>query len=283
MCIRDRFWGMQSLDDSIIFFTASKLLNKQEFRTTNHYFILNDKELENHHRLENVTLLNDDVFFDIQKESLNTIFPIKWEEKKIVGITGTNGKTSVANFTEQLLNLNSCKAFSVGTLGVRSNNQDIDDINGMTTPDLINLHKCLFKHYKKHDVAVIEVSSHGVALKRIWGLEFDIIAWTNFTQDHLDFHETVEHYFQTKKNFFDHYLKKDGQRFVSDSDPSLVEKLDQNKFELSKSLNDKSFQLLPDHINSGFNLKNIELSYICLLYTSPSPRDRTRSRMPSSA
>ena len=276
---KDVCWGMESQEDSIIFFTAKKLLDREELLQTNHYSILNDKDSEDISGLKNVTLLDDDLFFDIQKESLNTVLPIEWENKKIIGITGTNGKTSVANFTEQLLNLNSCKAFSVGTLGVRSNNQDIDDINGMTTPDLINLHKCLFKHYHQHDIAVIEVSSHGVALKRIWGLEFDIIAWTNFTQDHLDFHETVEHYFQSKKTFFDNYLKKNGKRFVSDSDPDLLMKLDKKMFKQAGPLDDEYFRLLPGHINSGFNLKNIELAYaiVSLFISKVNYLDRLQS------
>lgn len=128
----------------------------------------------------------------------------------IYAITGTNGKTSTAEFTRQILQFLGKKSASIGTLGVMCD----DDISqhlqssSLTTPDLVSLYKNLstLKKFGVDDVA-IEVSSIGLEQKRIAGLNISVGAFTNFTQDHLDYHKTMVEYFRCKMILFQNVLQ----------------------------------------------------------------------------
>ncbi len=127
----------------------------------------------------------------------------------IYGITGTNGKTSTAEFTRQILQFLGKKSASIGTLGVMCDDaiQQHLQSSGLTTPDLVSLCKNLntLKKFGVDDVA-IEVSSIGLEQKRIAGLNIKIGAFTNFTQDHLDYHKTMAEYFRCKMILFSQVL-----------------------------------------------------------------------------
>ncbi len=127
----------------------------------------------------------------------------------IYAITGTNGKTSVAEFTRQILQFLGKKSASIGTLGVVCD-REIEDylqISSLTTPDLVSLYKnlCALKKFNIDDVA-IEVSSIGLEQKRVAGLDIKIGAFTNFTQDHLDYHGSMSEYFRCKMILFEKIL-----------------------------------------------------------------------------
>lgn len=124
----------------------------------------------------------------------------------IYAITGTNGKTSTAEFTRQILQLMGKKSASIGTLGVTCDTSIQEHLKGssLTTPDLVSLYKNLstLKKFGVDDVA-IEVSSIGLEQGRVAGLKFVSGAFTNFTQDHLDYHKTMEEYLRCKTLIFD--------------------------------------------------------------------------------
>ena len=125
----------------------------------------------------------------------------------IAGITGTNGKTSTAQFTEQLWRLLNLKSGSIGTLGARSEN--FERQLGFTTPEPISLHRTLNEMGDVTHLAM-EVSSHGLAQYRADGVRFSIAAFTNLTQDHLDFHASFTEYQQAKQRLFGELLQEDG-------------------------------------------------------------------------
>lgn len=123
---------------------------------------------------------------------------------KVVGITGTNGKTSSAFFCAQLLKGLGQKVALMGTLG----NGIFGDLKTTmnTTPDSIQVHRLMFEFVKQGcDWLVMEVSSHALCLGRVQGVQFQTVALTQVTRDHLDFHETEEAYREAKMRLFTEY------------------------------------------------------------------------------
>jgi len=120
---------------------------------------------------------------------------------KLIGVTGTNGKTSVSLFISQLLEALNVRTGVIGTLGIsHSDNKTIN-----TTPDIFTIYKSLQDYSKKGiEVAVIEASSHALIQDRLSGLAFEQAIFTNLTQDHLDYHETMEQYREAKGKLFSH-------------------------------------------------------------------------------
>ena len=113
---------------------------------------------------------------------------VKKNLKKIIAVTGTNGKSSVADFYFQILNLNDKKTASIGTIGVKQKN-NIREISN-TTLDPVELSKIINKLSSKNiKYIVLEASSHGLKQNRLDGLSFDIGIFTNLSQDHLDYHK----------------------------------------------------------------------------------------------
>lgn len=123
----------------------------------------------------------------------------------LVGITGTNGKTSTAFLTEQLWELNNCAAASMGTLGVHS--QKMVVAGTLTTPHPITLHQNLQNLTETGVTHVaLEASSHGLEQHRLDGLHLEAAAFLNLTRDHLDYHKTEEAYFSAKSLLFSRLL-----------------------------------------------------------------------------
>lgn len=121
---------------------------------------------------------------------------------KLVGITGTNGKTTTATLLHQLFRNLGHKAGMIGTVVNKINDTSFDAER--TTPDSITLNKLLDMMVEEGcEYCFMEVSSHAVGEKRISGLVFTGGVFTNLTLDHLDYHKTIESYRDTKKAFFD--------------------------------------------------------------------------------
>ena len=116
---------------------------------------------------------------------------------KIIGITGTNGKTTSSFILENILE----KTARIGTTGNRILDEEFQTVN--TTPESLELIKLIDKSVKKGaDYFIMEVSSHALEIGRVDMLQFDSAIFTNLTQDHLDFHKTMENYFNAKKKMF---------------------------------------------------------------------------------
>jgi len=129
---------------------------------------------------------------------------------KIIGITGTNGKTSVSYMIRALFEDAGIKCGLIGTLGVFLSDRDRLEVGeaysplaNMTTPDAEGLYFALSEMAKRGiEHVVMEVTSHALALHKTDGIFFDTAVFTNMTQDHLDFHGSMEEYFKAKKRLF---------------------------------------------------------------------------------
>jgi UDP-N-acetylmuramoyl-L-alanyl-D-glutamate--2,6-diaminopimelate ligase len=137
-------------------------------------------------------------------------FPTR--DLQLIGVTGTNGKTTTVNMLRHLMEDGGVKAASIGTLGVLvgSEGTPLDGGSGLTTPGPIELQR-VFRALRTLGVerVAMEVSSHSLHQRRVEGVSFDVVTFTNFTRDHLDYHATMESYFASKAMLLD-YLKPHG-------------------------------------------------------------------------
>ncbi len=166
---------------------------------------------------------------------------LKKKPKKIVAVTGTNGKSSVADFYYQLLHLNSKKVASIGTIGVKYYKKKNNIKN--TTLDPIQL-SSIFKDLIKDKVeyVIMEASSHGLKQNRLDGLSFDTGIFTNLSHDHLDYHKNMNAYFKAKLYLFDKLIKKNGN-IITDVNIPQCKKIkdiaEKKKFKLDLIYNKK--------------------------------------------
>jgi UDP-N-acetylmuramoyl-L-alanyl-D-glutamate--2,6-diaminopimelate ligase len=167
---------------------SSKCDNKTAFLHTKQ----NDKFLQNAKDNGAVKILSVD--------ELQNMYDIK--ELKIIGITGTNGKTTTAAaIYSLLLDLDKKVAFQ-GTRGLYVNEDRVEEKTHTTPPILKTLHNMLLAKEADCEYFIMEVSSHAIAQERIEGLEFALKVFTNITQDHLDYHKTFDEYLRVKSSFF---------------------------------------------------------------------------------
>ncbi|HYI41773.1 MAG TPA: UDP-N-acetylmuramoyl-L-alanyl-D-glutamate--2,6-diaminopimelate ligase [Allosphingosinicella sp.] len=140
----------------------------------------------------------------------------------MVAVTGTNGKTSSVELTRQLWRMAGHHAASIGTLGVTT--ADDRTTTGLTTPDIVTFLSNmagLAREGVTH--AAFEASSHGLSQYRTEGLPVRAAAFTNFTRDHLDYHETMHAYFEAKMRLFDEVVEPGGAAVVWTDDPKSDE------------------------------------------------------------
>ena len=152
--------------------------------------------------------------------------------KNLIAVTGTNGKSSVSDFYYQILKLNNKRVASIGTLGVKSDSVNFD--LSQTTIDPINLGKILNK-LKKRGVqnVIMEASSHGLEQNRLDGLLFSLGIFTNFSQDHLDYHRNLTNYLKAKLYLFKSLIKINGDIIT---DKKLAEFNKIKKIAINKNL-----------------------------------------------
>lgn len=124
------------------------------------------------------------------------------EKLTLVGVTGTNGKTTVATLLYQLFMKLGYHSGLISTICIKMNEEELPSTH--TTPDSITLNK-LMKQMVDNGVThcFMEASSHSLVQKRTFGLDFEVAIFTNITRDHLDYHETLENYLKAKKILFD--------------------------------------------------------------------------------
>ena len=143
------------------------------------------------------------------------------EKLTTVGITGTNGKTTTGYIIDSILKAADIKSGMIGTLGVAAPGMEAH--TGLTTPDSLDLQRTLALFVDgglTH--SVIEVSSHALELDRVADVSFDMAVFTNFSQDHLDFHKSMDNYFQAKSRLFA-MLSSDKCAVLNTDDPKSAE------------------------------------------------------------
>lgn len=123
------------------------------------------------------------------------------DKLKIIGVTGTNGKTTTTFLLKSLLELFGKKVGLIGTIQNMIGDEIIPSLN--TTPDAYQLHELFSKMVQEGcEYCVMEVSSHALDQQRVWGVNFEAGVFTNLSQDHLDYHHTMENYLQAKQKLF---------------------------------------------------------------------------------
>lgn len=133
----------------------------------------------------------------------------EFNDIKFIGITGTNGKTTTAYLTSQILTELGINNAYIGTIGYYINSKMIRELPN-TTPDILNLYNLILEAKESNvKVIVMEVSSHSLSLGRINGIKLGIAGFTNLTEDHLDYHETMVKYLEAKRLILN-YIKDDG-------------------------------------------------------------------------
>lgn len=134
-------------------------------------------------------------------ELATRFYKTDWKQLKVIGVTGTNGKTSICHFLAQVLNKKGYKTAVMGTVG----NGFLGEleVSSLTTMDVLRVHEKLHEFSKKQaDFVCMEVSSHSLAQHRIDGVEFFCAVFSNLTQDHLDYHASMEEYARCKALLF---------------------------------------------------------------------------------
>ncbi|MFQ6069294.1 MAG: UDP-N-acetylmuramoyl-L-alanyl-D-glutamate--2,6-diaminopimelate ligase [Candidatus Aminicenantales bacterium] len=122
-------------------------------------------------------------------------------EMFVIGITGTNGKTTITYLVEEILKQARKRPGVIGTISYRTPEKEVSA--GLTTPEaplLQNILREMADQGLSH--CLMEVSSHALDLKRVWGIKFDVVVFTNLSGEHLDYHHSLESYFEAKKKLF---------------------------------------------------------------------------------
>ena len=166
----------------------------------------------------------------------------------IIAVTGTNGKSSVADFFYQILSLNKISVASIGTLGIFSSKYN-KKIN-LTSMDPLSLHKnlqILAKNKINH--VILEASSHGLDQKRLDNLNIKIGIFTNLSHDHLDYHKNMKSYFNSKMHLFRNLLHKDS-KIITDEE--------NKEFKIIKNISNRK---KIKKITIGSNTGNIKILY----------------------
>ena len=193
---------------------------------------------------------------------------------KLIGITGTNGKTSTAHLIHTILKSSGRKTALIGTVGHQYTNTQSEVKTlpaSLTTPDAFALH-ALFKQFVEDEVEYVtmETSSQGLALQRLAGLAFDTAVFTNFTQDHLDYHQTMEEYLKAKLMLFEQ-LSEEGVA-VLNSDSPVSERI-------AETCPDS--RLLMYGLDNGADLyaEDIAFSHNQLAFTAVTPERRFPAKL----
>ena len=198
---------------------------------------------------------------------------------KLIGITGTNGKTTTVTL---LYSLFKSLGYSVGLISTVKNKINNDTIPSThTTPDAVSLNELLSKMVEKGcQYVFMEVSSHAVVQHRISGIKFAVAVFSNITHDHLDYHGTFSEYIKAKKKFFDE-LDEDAIAIINNDDKNglvMLQNTKAKKFTYSlKSASDFKCRIIESHLNGqllsidaqevwvkligGFNAYNVLAAY----------------------
>lgn len=188
------------------------------------------------------------------------IYDFPHETETMIGVTGTNGKTTVATMIHNLSRALGKKSAYLGTNGFMINEDRYQSVN--TTPESVTLHKRLAAaNDQETEVFTMEVSSHGLIEGRTFGVDFDIAIFTNLTQDHLDYHKTMEHYGNAKGLLFSQMgqdMKKRKYVVLNSDDAWSARYSQMTPFEVITYGMDSTADIYPTDIEGtleGFNFK----------------------------
>ena len=278
MLLKDYFSNINKKYDKVLFYGTS--LESSKIKKNNIFFAIKGNKVDGNDYIETAIKNGAKIIVSekkIIKKNKKAIFLhssnvrkllsevsykiYKKKPKKIVAVTGTNGKSSIADFYFQILNLNSKKVSSIGTIGVREKNKK--RLLNNTTLDPIKLGSILndLKN-KNYNYVILEASSHGLKQNRLDGLLFDIGIFTNLSHDHLDYHKNMKDYLKSKLYLFDKLMKKKGV-VITDASIPQRKKLENISKKRGNKLNlifnkDKGIELISHKFNNEKQLLEIK-------------------------
>ena len=171
----------------------------------------------------------------------------KIKDLKIIGMTGTNGKTTTCYLLYKALNMLGEKCAYIGTIGFYID-EKIKDLEN-TTPDILELYEMLLKAKSENcKYVVMEVSSHALSLNRVKGIEFDMALFSNLTQDHLDYHHTIDNYLNAKKKLFT-MLKNDKLAIINIDDKYYKDFIMEENNNKTYGFKDSNYQITKYNYN----------------------------------
>ncbi len=163
-----------------------------------------------------VETLKVDNTHDYLVNELDKMYGNDIKKLKLIGVTGTNGKTTTCFLCHEYLNKHGKKCGYIGTIGFYIN--DFIRPLSNTTPDVLEIYNMLLECIKENcEYVVMEVSSHSLSYNRLGNLMFDYVVFTNLTEEHLDYHKTMENYALDKQKLF-YKLKNNGFALINNDD-----------------------------------------------------------------
>lgn len=198
------------------------------------------------------------------KETLYNEYNKYIHKLKLIGVTGTNGKTTSCYLTYQMLLSLGIDTAYIGTIGYHHKDESIELNN--TTPDVLTVYKLLYHAYESGCSSVVmEVSSQALSYDRLYGINYDIISFTNLTEDHLDYHKTMENYLNAKLLILNH-LKENAIITANSDDKASIHFKKENHKYLTFGYNG-DYKIINTNINPietklKFNYKNINYDVI---------------------
>lgn len=199
----------------------------------------------------------------------NAFYGSPSNQLKMIGITGTNGKTTVTYIIEAILKGLQLGSGVIGTVGIKMNDEFLPTIN--TTPDSITLQRVFKEMTKKNiDVCAMEVSSQALVKGRVWGIDYDVAVMTNLSHEHMELHDNMETYQAAKKLLFAQLGNSYGKRKVA------ILNQDDQTFEdyreavagevLSYSVKDRNSDLYATNVRYQETQTDFDLIYLDTVY-----------------
>lgn len=211
--------------------------------------------------ISNIKYDDKTIIIDDPKRYYNDYIYNKFYDKindlNLIGVTGTNGKTTTCYIIYQILNYLGIRCAYIGTLGFYKCGS-IKSLNN-TTPDIDELYDCLSECYDENiKYVVMEVSSHSLIQDRVYGLKFNGAIFTNLSEDHLDYHKSMENYKKAKVLLFDK-LKKSRVAVINSDDEYYRDFIFDNNYNITVGkygdLKINDIKLNDDSIDIDFNFK----------------------------
>jgi UDP-N-acetylmuramoyl-L-alanyl-D-glutamate--2,6-diaminopimelate ligase len=254
--VKDIHWTTQaSTSESVLFYrltdeTKSESQFLERIKEAKFAHLILNKPLKSYPQAH---IVPESEWPELQKKILDRLYPLP--KLKFIALTGTNGKTTTTDLVLQLGSQMGKRGLSIGTLGVREVGKTLQDF-GLTSPSYIDLRKFLHQYGQDKDFCVLEASSHALTQERLYKIEFNAAGWLSFSQDHLDYHSSLEDYFQAKCRLFDQ-LSHGAKLFVPSEQRELQDKLSQFS---QTSVAPVLFEKLPIFFQTKFNKNNLEVA-----------------------
>ncbi|MFH1547288.1 MAG: UDP-N-acetylmuramyl-tripeptide synthetase, partial [bacterium] len=156
-----------------------------------------------------------------EKSEIAPLYKLDYSKMKYIGVTGTDGKTTTATMIYHILKDQGFKPALISTVNAKIGDEEIDTGFHVTSPAPQDLYKLLIKvEEEKCTHVIIEATSHGLSMGRLAGVQFDVVVYTNITNEHLDYHGTWENLFKAKSKLITRHLKKEGIAVLNIDDKS---------------------------------------------------------------